>query len=285
MKSFKLYLEEQEYSQRTQENYINYIKEYLDWVKRTKKRLKQVKHKDIIEFITYLQRKGKPNYEVNRFLNTVKHYYTHLDVKVNPVQGVKLILSRNQKIAVVLDKEAINDIYNTYPNQSLTQYRNKVILGLICFQAVKTGELEILETSHIDFEKGVLNIPNNRKTNGRALKLETTQVLELYKYITEVRKELLKIRGDKSDLLFFSTGKMKGLLNVKASITNQLKGNYRNFQTLSQIRNSVIVQWVRTENLRIVQYKAGHRYVSSTEKFKIEDIEDLKEKVELFHPI
>jgi len=38
-------------------------------------------------------------------------------------------------------------------------------------------------------------------------------------------------------------------------------------------------------NLRQVQYLAGHRYISSTEKYVQDDLENLHEIVNNFHPI
>ena len=50
------------------------------------------------------------------------------------------------------------------------------------------------------------------------------------------------------------------------------------------IRQSLIVELVKNENLRIAQYKLGHKYISSTERYKITDVEELKRKVITFHP-
>ena len=51
-----------------------------------------------------------------------------------------------------------------------------------------------------------------------------------------------------------------------------------------QIRQSVIALWLKTEDVRKVQYKAGHRYVSSTETYLINDLEDLQEDINKYHP-
>lgn len=42
---------------------------------------------------------------------------------------------------------------------------------------------------------------------------------------------------------------------------------------------------IRTHNLRETQYRAGHRYVSSTEAYLINVLEGLTEDVARFHPI
>ena len=48
-------------------------------------------------------------------------------------------------------------------------------------------------------------------------------------------------------------------------------------QVFSQLMERRI--WLKTENLRIVQYKAGHKHIGSTERFKSGDVEELKREV------
>lgn len=48
---------------------------------------------------------------------------------------------------------------------------------------------------------------------------------------------------------------------------------------------SVITHWIKALNLREAQHWSGHRYVSSTEAYLINDLEGLAEDVERYHPI
>ncbi|MBS4013938.1 MAG: integrase [Bacteroidetes bacterium] len=52
-----------------------------------------------------------------------------------------------------------------------------------------------------------------------------------------------------------------------------------------QIRLSVISNWLKTHNLRQVQYMAGHKYVSSTERYQENDVSSLQNKLEKCHPL
>ena len=54
--------------------------------------------------------------------------------------------------------------------------------------------------------------------------------------------------------------------------------------SIQQLRTSVITQWLKLYNLRQVQYMAGHRYVSSTESYLINDVEDLQDDITKYHP-
>lgn len=58
-----------------------------------------------------------------------------------------------------------------------------------------------------------------------------------------------------------------------------------NVKDTKQIRASVITYWLQHHNIREVQYMAGHRYISSTERYVQDDLESLQEVIETLHPI
>lgn len=68
-------------------------------------------------------------------------------------------------------------------------------------------------------------------------------------------------------------------------ISEELKLINYSYQNAIQIRNSVIVNWLKIHNLRKTQYLAGHRYISSTERYKQDNLESLHEMINSFHPI
>jgi integrase/recombinase XerD len=56
-------------------------------------------------------------------------------------------------------------------------------------------------------------------------------------------------------------------------------------KNLNQIRASVITKWLKIYNLREVQYRAGHKYISSTESYLQNDMEGLQEEINMYHPL
>ena len=52
-----------------------------------------------------------------------------------------------------------------------------------------------------------------------------------------------------------------------------------------QIRISVIMNWLKTNNIRQVQYMAGHKSIRSTEAYRNQDLTNLTRQLELFHPL
>lgn len=59
----------------------------------------------------------------------------------------------------------------------------------------------------------------------------------------------------------------------------------REIQNATKIRATVITHWLKTHNLRQVQCLAAHKYVNSTEHYKINSLDNLKSKFEKLHPL
>ena len=53
----------------------------------------------------------------------------------------------------------------------------------------------------------------------------------------------------------------------------------------AQLRSSVIAHWLKGNHLRQVQYMAGHKYVSSTQRYQLTTLDDLKSELQQHHPM
>ena len=70
-----------------------------------------------------------------------------------------------------------------------------------------------------------------------------------------------------------------------SAIVTKLKKQYPVILNPRHIRSSVIQNWLKRHHIRKVQYMAGHRRVSSTERYRKEDINDLANQISRYHPI
>jgi len=50
------------------------------------------------------------------------------------------------------------------------------------------------------------------------------------------------------------------------------------------IRASVILNWLKLHPKREVQYRAGHKYISSTEKYAVQEMDGLQDALSKHHP-
>ncbi|WP_189457691.1 tyrosine-type recombinase/integrase, partial [Aquimarina muelleri] len=176
-------------------------------------------------------------------------------------------------------------ITGNYEARKLSRKRNEILLSLLIYQGLNTTELYRLTTQDIKLREGKICISGTRRSNERTLKLESHQILDIMEYTLQTRQKLLELTGKQTDLLFISIGVSKDLHNVITKLVQQLKKLNKKITSLNQIRTSVITNWLRMYNLRETQYMAGHRYVSSTEAYLINDLEDLQEDINKYHPV
>ena len=151
------------------------------------------------------------------------------------------------------------------------------------YQGLNTNALIRLELEHVEVYKGKIRIPRTKRTNARELELKPWQVIELLEYIKEVREEIKRRRNVESERLFIPNNARLG--NTIQFIIKKLKPYNQKVENIHQIRASVITNWTKQYNLRKVQYLAGHRYISSTEQYLQDDLENMQEIINLHHPI
>lgn len=250
-----------------------------------------------------------PRSSLNRLLVSVSHYYDYLRL-INPKLNnpVKSIRVKNPKHNLVHDLIHESDLFSLYDQMDTAghrEVRNKVILGLLIYQGVSTGDLHRLSIDDLKLRKGTVLIREaggNRFKKGstaRELPLAALQIIDLIDYIENIRpriqagsyrttpgrKPAIDNVVKRSDQLLLSIG---GSVNLKSSLLHlfrNIKAINPQVKNATQIRQSVIAGWLNKYDLRKVQYMAGHRYVSSTEYYKQVNLDLLKRKVIEYHPL
>ena len=72
--------------------------------------------------------------------------------------------------------------------------------------------------------------------------------------------------------------------SIVSELVKKLKKHSPKVKSIDQLRGSRIAIWLKNHNLRQVQHKAGHRYVSSTERYQMQYLEDLQKDLVKYHP-
>lgn len=73
--------------------------------------------------------------------------------------------------------------------------------------------------------------------------------------------------------------------NTLKYLIRALKQVNPNAKSAAQLRQSVIAEWLKVKGLRTVQYMAGHRYVSTTERYRANQLKDLQADLDQYHPL
>lgn len=288
---FIKYLLQKGYSIKSSERYLKDIANYKKWLDKENITEEAVGYNDITHYIQNKKRNVK-QITVQTHLASLKQYYNYLQelglVKENPIVNVHIKGVKRRTIHNILSKQELEKIYFDYKNlknESLSKKRNEIIVSLLVYQGLNTNEIKNLKTNDIKLREGRIYIGGNRRSNERTLKLESHQILDIMEYTLQVRQVILNETKKETDLFFVTQGSSYNLGNVMQKLMQQLKGQNRSVENAKQIRASVITYWLKNHNLREAQYFAGHRYVSSTEAYQINDLEDLKEDINKYHPI
>lgn len=301
MNDFTNYLIAKGYSQGTTATIVATSERFTKWLQAQNLELTTINYNDITAYVQQLQARGLKSITVQHELSDVKHYLNYL-VKAefithNPALALKLKNSRHKTVYQTLTPEELETIYKMYPTEqkknliappqelnNLAKKKNRILIGLIVYQGVTAQDLANIELQHLELREGKINIPGTRRSNERTLKLEPHQIFDLYDYINETRKDILRHTKKQSTKLIISTGSGSGLHNTLQCLFKELRKNNPMVKDLDQIRASVITNWLKQYNKRKVQYMAGHRYVSSTERYEANNIEALQEDVEKYYP-
>ena len=294
LNDYKTYLEKQKYSKTTIESYVNESEVFIKWSKRNHTSPESIDYKTFLKYIKYLQRKKNTKKTVKHKIGALKIYFNYLLSEYyrtdNPIEsltikGVKRVINYN-----TLETDELEDLYYSYetenikdPYHRLTAKRNKIIVGLLVYQGLNTTELIHLELEDLQLYKGKIYIKSGARSNSRTLELKPWQVIEFLEYIKEIREEIITRKSIESNRVFIPNNARLG--NTVQGIIKKLKKTNHKVKNIHQIRASVITNWLKHYNLRQVQILAGHRYISSTERYVQDDLESLHEIVNNFHPI
>ncbi|MBK9378673.1 MAG: tyrosine-type recombinase/integrase [Saprospiraceae bacterium] len=291
------------------ENYISQhystksVKRYTRQIEQFKEVLgnnaDQSNYQDILNYIgTLRERKLHPK-SLRNHLHSLKIYFRYLvEIKIrkdHPCENLQLKDQINKSILVesLYSKEELEMFYQEFTKRNentIENTKNKIILGLLIYQALTSSEIIELKVSDINLEEGTIKIKgNDQKTKsgnkGRILALKPKQILLIHEYLKTYRKELWKRQKPSKRTDYF-------LLNERGL---QLYGSYMNrmldkltnkkYSPL-KIRQSVIANLLKeNHDLRVVQEFAGHRKTGSTEAYKRTGFEELRVSIERLHPL
>ena len=299
LKDFRAHLRQKGYKAASARQHSNYTGIFLGWVKDQGLTTDQVRYGEVIAFIHYLKKKDHSPRFINRVLLGVRHYYDHLKLPVNPASGIHLKGSKRLVREELVRYEQLEALYQNYPCEDNRSKRNRVMLGLMIYQGVTGWELEKLQLRHIDLKQVSLRVAGSKHSNERKLPLVAVQLLDLQEYLKEVRPVMLEeIESQRSgrrprkvdrealeDQLFFSE---QGSEKIKRSLHHLFRGAMKLDPMITSakvIRRVVITHWLKEKDVRMVQYMAGHRYVSSTERYQSYRIEEFAELLKKYHPL
>lgn len=308
MSTYSDYLQSIGHSKETVKAYSFYLMDFVAWTDGQAVEPESCTSGDLMAYLHYLQKKNLSNVSRKNYLIAARHYFDWCIARgiteSNPAKLIKLRGTQTRKLYQLLSREELESIHHkynaeavptgkahTHQIQRLKSSRNKVMLGLIVHQGLLTTEINELTIKDLKLKEGTVFIQGSRKSNERTLELKPQQILELMEYQITTRKELLSFGNAERQQLFLpapASGQKVATgndgINIWKRLGQELKTQQPRFFNFLQVRTSVITHWLKQYNLREVQYRAGHRYVSTTEGYFVNQMEDLQHDIDQFHP-
>ena len=317
MNEFIAYLQSKNHSQATQKEYLRNVNLFLNWYKVEPINCQK---KDILNYLEHLQtHKKQENATRNNTLIALKHYFAFLhkteQISQNPCLFLKLYGTKKRHLYKIYTtgelEQLYDDFYHTFirnfndnhnlsrpfgipQNQEqqafLSRQRNYVMFGILVFQGLATNELQKITLDDIDLNKAKITIQGSKKSNPRTLNLNASQIGFLINYIENIRPKFFKYCNPTQKLFFIlpqiskTKTSSENLKNVFIGLKKQVGSIDQKFLQFMQIRASVITVWIKTTGLRKAQYLAGHKSITATEKYVINNLENLTQDLTKFNP-
>jgi len=288
---FKAYLYEHRLRDSTVKGHLQNIGYFLKWIAANGlHEAENISYSDLLSYVQHEQQRSKDVATINLRISSISKYFEFLKqegaVTQNPAGTLRIKGKAKTVIQNPLKYDDLLHLYNSYKalqkrslhqiKTDLARQRNTIIVGLLIWQGLHSGELEKLETNHINLHEGIIYIPSTTRSNSRELKLSTQQILTLHSYMHGGIREKLKPKAD--ELL---PGNLHNLIGL---VTEELKGINPQIKNAWHIRASVILHWLRQYSKRQVQYMIGHKYIDSTGRYKAQELETLTGQLAKHHP-
>lgn len=311
MNDFIKYLQTKGLTENTQQAYLFNTNKFMNWYKGEPINAEK---KDILKYLEYLKkRKQQQNITRRNSLIAINHYFEFLreneQIAVNPTNLIKIRGAKKKQLYNIFTLEELTQLADDYyimfvknyndshipknqrQNSYLSKNRNYCMLTFLVYQGLHTNELQKITLDDIDLIKATVKIQGSKKTNERILHLKAEQIGILMHYTQNIREQFLAFYHIENNNLFLSLPEVSRcrteqtkLMQTFKPFTKQVKSISPNFTSFKQVRASVITSWIKTAGLRKAQYFAGHRYISTTENYLPNDLEQLTDEIEKFNP-
>jgi site-specific recombinase XerD len=304
MNSINSYLKSLDYSQTTITITEKTIYDFINWSEDQHIEAKHATYNEILGFMQHLQKRGLKQRTIQLHISNLGHYFKWLIMvgvrEDNPLKGIKIQGVQRKRLYHIISMQDLEKVYEQikgneeymsgnyqlwHEQSHHSQQMHRVMFGFMIWQGLGSSELKNLRVDDLKLREGKVYVAGDRRSNERTLKLESVQLLDLLEYLQKTRTYYQKNQTEQSDRVFITKRGGSDLNNRITALLKLINSINPLITQAQQLRASVITYWLKNNNLRQTQYMAGHRYVSSTEAYLVNDLDDLMEDIGKFHPL
>ncbi len=285
--SIRHYLESR-YTPATTESYLREIAAFMG----NYPECKSATFTDITAYIRQLRMRYSNAQTLNRVVSAIKVYYDYLcysgERTDHPARSIRLHdqRSRDVQLQELFSPGELEGLLGKNERYKALYSRNKIMMGLLVNQGLRVQEMAEIGVTDVNLHKANIYIKSTPNTNSRTLTLKAPQILLLHTYLQQDRPRLLG--GKESPVLLISS---RSQPMTAEEISKYVIRSFRNYYpgrvvTTQTIRQSVITNLLtQGHDISVVQQFAGHKYPSSTERYKQSEVEVLRAAIDQYHPM
>jgi integrase/recombinase XerD len=286
-RKYESYLIDLEHTDKVVHGHLYNLSVFEKWCEQMQVEKEFITRNGILSYVQFMQHNEFKIGSQNVILNSLEKYFDFLRkeqvITQNPIKGFRVRNDVKKVVKDPLSEVELMQLYKDYeqyinakpkhafyPQRDSVNLRMKLVLSLIVFQGLHTGELDKLTIQDVNPSEGTIYIPSLTKSDSRVIELNPCQIIPFYEYLNSLPPSQEKLFKE----------------NIQASnyyIIQELKGINPIVRNVQHLRQSVLINWIKQYGVYKAKYMIGHRYVSSTEKYEIQDTTDLAELMETTH--
>lgn len=256
---------------------------------------REATYADVLQYLEDQRIIYKNPQTVATILHAVKAYYAWLletdQREDHPCQALQLKDKVPPRpLSTLFSRAELQTLLQRTERYGLLAARNRLILSLLITQALTVGELVRLSFEHLNQAARTLTVLPSRMLNGRQLPLSEEQLPMLEQYLGHDRLQL-SARGisngnNTSSLLLTYRGQPEQGENIHYLVSTFQSAFPDRRLNPRIIRQSVLASMLAGGyDLRYVQVFAGHKHLSSTQRYLPTTDQVLWEQIQQHHPL
>jgi len=272
------------------------VTKYENWLQDNhNKNAENTTQKELLNYLQHIKEKRSlQNVSLSKILRILKNYHQYLTKNYNTknITAHLKIRGTNRKHIYPLfttdELDLLCDAYyyytqeykpttkeiRFYPNYDKLLQGRYIALTLMAYQGLQTKEILTLTKANFDLRKATIKINAGITGTARTLKLEASQIGIIIQHFTTEETCIIP-----------NLNQLEKLSKTLKKLTLKPSTNITQFKNFRQLRASKITHWIKLYGLRKAQHLAGHKNIQGTENYLINDVENLQNDLNNFHPL
>lgn len=259
-----------------------------DFALSIKKQPTEIKHVDLIQFVTELYDLGLSPRSQARIISGIKQFYNYLTLEEEIVDNPSELLEQPQigrKLPEVLSIEEIDAMIQAVDLSKQEGERNRAIIETLYSCGLRVSELVNLRFEDLHFDKGFIRIIG-KGNKERLVPVSSTVEDEITHYRKNSRSQLNILPKDEKIVFLNRRGAQLTRVMIFTMIKQTaLAAGITKPVSPHTFRHSFATHLLEGgANLRAIQEMLGHESITTTEIYTHLDERFLREAIISFHP-